>query len=286
MRLVIGNKSKYTLGGKSSDNFEKSWNCEIDAGKIENYYLDENEVTCAQFERFISAGDGFQNEKNWPLPDRKNAKDKIRLNQLLSEVGAKDSELLPVTKVTWSEACAYAEWVGKRLPTLLEWEYAVRGDDSPRVSSWSWRESKVTLGEDINIGGLSPWKVSEEKNKDITPELIRNLCSNVSEWTLTSPEVASKGILELDKLLNPIARDLKIWNHEKYWRVGGSFKDDKNTESFSTFNYKRQRNKCEPIENLSETGFRCAMFERDALKIINKGTVKNLGIKKLSLNNK
>lgn len=87
---------------------------------VDAFWIDRYEVTNVQYQEFVDAT-GHRK----PGPPSRYAK---RLAQLRGPNQ-------PVTYVSWNDARAYCEWRGKRLPTEVEWEKAVRGIDG---RLWPW----------------------------------------------------------------------------------------------------------------------------------------------------
>ena len=129
------------------------------------YYIDKFEVTCYQYQLFCNST-GHPAPRDWPggiCPEYK-------LYQ-------------PVRWVSYEDAQAYAQWMGKQLPSEQQWEKAARGVDL-RTFPWGndWNDQYCRSAEqrfDIPqlIGwygafGASPWGVYD-------------MAGNIAEWTST-----------------------------------------------------------------------------------------------------
>jgi len=79
---------------------------------LDAYEIDVTETTNDDYLKFIHST--RRKEPINPYSDKK----------LSAEPNIGD---LPVVQITWYDAVDYCRWVGKRLPTEAEWEYAARG---------------------------------------------------------------------------------------------------------------------------------------------------------------
>ncbi len=151
------------------------------AVELEDYWLDEYEVTNREFKEFVDAG-GYREREYWKHPFVKDGR-ALSWERAMEEFrdttgrpGASTWALgtygdgqadFPVGGVSWFEADAYATFRGKSLPTVYHWRKAA----DVGIFSDIYRFSNFGAGP-ARVGshrGLSPWGAYD-------------MAGNVKEW--------------------------------------------------------------------------------------------------------
>jgi serine/threonine protein kinase/formylglycine-generating enzyme required for sulfatase activity/dienelactone hydrolase len=151
------------------------------------YEIDRYEVTNRQFKQFVDAG-GYESEKFWKhafvdeaeggrtLPWReamaKFRDTTARPGPATWQGGTYPTgqEDYPVTGVSWYEAAAYAEFVGKSLPTVYHWASISAGAAGTMASSIIAQSNFRNQGLRPGGGGMSPFGTYD-------------MAGNAREWT-------------------------------------------------------------------------------------------------------
>lgn len=160
------------------------WEQPVHSVKLTAFRMDATEVTVAAYQACVAAG----------ACSAAGLADRIKTDYRSVECtwGRPGLEQDPIDCVTWDEAVAYCHWAGKELPTQEQWEVASRG----------------SKGRDFPWGmGVAnrPWGLSAEKEDQVgcscrrpnpthtcpigtnpasdSPEGVKDLATNVSEWT-------------------------------------------------------------------------------------------------------
>jgi serine/threonine-protein kinase len=136
---------------------------------LPSFYIDETEVSNAQYKQFCDethhkppASPSFTTHPNFP-----------------------------VTNVSFDEAEAFAQWLGKRLPNEKEWEKAARGTDG-RIYPW---------GNDEWTDAPPEMQTVESYPKRVSPYSAYNMAGNVAEWTTARFPYGDTELKDLEKLL-------------------------------------------------------------------------------------
>jgi len=227
---------------------------------VQSFKIDKYPVTVSDFRRFVEAtgiktdaekfGDSgvfdfktsgwiLKKGADWQYPTGENSSP------------AADNH--PVTQVSWNDARAYAQWIGKRLPTEAEWEYAAScGGTSKTRYSW---------GDNLMIGGK--YNANVWQGKDLSAKQGADgfdLTSPVGHYGETPCGMADMGGNVWNwcsDIYKPYpGSDIPFQNNPELIVIrGGSFFFDQNGENSYT-STGRALNTQET--SLFNTGFRCA----------------------------
>ncbi|MEQ8764810.1 MAG: bifunctional serine/threonine-protein kinase/formylglycine-generating enzyme family protein [Planctomycetota bacterium] len=175
------NEEVFIAGGHLNGPSEMEPMCPIGAEGIDvaPFYIDAHEVTLGEFREFLEATER-------PAP---------YAWQFLPAGNEYDD--YPAVYLSWYDARAYCEWVGKRLPTHAEWELAARGSSR---AEYPWQLSDEGDVNRANTAGpirsrRGPQEglavfLKEAERVDSRPDAttatgLYHMLGNVSEFTST-----------------------------------------------------------------------------------------------------
>ncbi len=138
--------------------------------KVAAFHIDIYKVTNADYCRFLNADNpGYWNWAPWNQSITRDETGQFAVTE--------GHEKQPVVGVNWYQATGYAKWVGKRLPTEAEWEFAAGGAEG-RTFPWGQEPPDETRG---HFAGQE-YAAVDAYPAGATPAGVFGLAGNAAEW--------------------------------------------------------------------------------------------------------
>lgn len=224
---------------------------------VDAFYMDTHEVTNAQYRAFVLANPAWQKGN---VPRKYHNGYYLHLWNGNEYPSAKAEH--PVVYVSWYAAMAYADWVGKRLPTEAEWEKAQRGGVSVNVNvNVNVNGNQYPWGNDIDTSMANyGWAIGDTAAVgSYAPNGygLYDMAGNVWEWCL---DAYQRNFYLTSPLKNPISgaettgQVIDNYTDIRSYRVlrGGSWSSSSQHLRVS------YRFRLAPSVAISDFGFRCA----------------------------
>jgi formylglycine-generating enzyme required for sulfatase activity/dienelactone hydrolase len=166
--------------------------------QLGDFLVDKYEVSNAEFEEFIRAG-GYRHRELWKhrfVADGKTLSFDQAIARMRDTTGLPaprswaggaapaGKATHPVSDVTWYEAAAFAEWKGKQLPTVYQFDRASRYPFTRAVGSnfpWGIVAEGVDATERANFGGKGT-VAADAMPFGVSAVGAYHMAGNVSEW--------------------------------------------------------------------------------------------------------
>lgn len=149
---------------------------------LDSYYIDIYEVTVAQYAVFINELGGYVSRCNGflCLATHFETLNSYLTDDLVGYIAQPGYENYPINNVTWHGADAYCRWVGGRLPTEAEWEYAAGGGDGRR---YPWGDAAPDEALAVFGSPLFATLQAVDSHPDgRSPFGLYHMAGNVREW--------------------------------------------------------------------------------------------------------
>jgi formylglycine-generating enzyme required for sulfatase activity len=221
--MVVIPAGPFTMGYNAGLDDEKPAS-EVD---LPEYQIDLFEVTNVQFAAFVEAS-GYQSEA-----------ERAGSGRIWRDEWGEGEDNHPVVRVSWNDAGAYCEWVGKRLPTETEWEKAARGTEG---LIYPWGDTYDAAKANGRDSGLRSTVAVGSYGEGASPYGPFDMAGNVREWAADPGYFAYAG----NTIPSPYYGD-----ELRVLRGGGWFDDASDLRT-------TRRNPTSPAAANWDIGFRCA----------------------------